>query len=145
MSDLISNSDKTYFKDAIADFFDTFKRDIVVYKTPIKNIVSAADPLAGYDNTSIEETVNYTVVSGVYSAKIRHGKDQKNTVTNDTKTIIPAGTVRILVEEDCYNFIKQGRTENIEVDGLTFNQINDEAPKNFLGKKYYAFVLNRTE
>ncbi len=145
MATLITDTEKTAFKSSVADLFDTLKRDIIVYKEPIKNIVSFSEPLAGYSNTSAESTIEYTIVSGVYPAKIRHGRDQKNTVTNDTKTKLPAGTVRILVEQDCNDFIKQGRTESIVVDGLTFNQIDDEAPKDFLGKKYYVFMLNRTD
>jgi len=145
MASLISSTEITSYTGIVADYFDTFKRDIVIYKQPIANVTTTSDVLAGYGNTSAESIVEYTVVSGVYPAKIRHGRDQKNTVTNDTKTRLPAGTVRILVEEDCYNFIKQGKTENIVVDNVTFNQIDDEAPKNFLGRKYYAFILNRTD
>jgi hypothetical protein len=145
MPSLISSTEAAALRSGVVDLFDTAKRNIVIFKSPIANVVSTNDVLAGYGNTSAETTVEYTIVSGVYPAKIRHGRDQNNTVATETKTRLPAGTCRILVENDCREFIKKGKTESIVVDDITFNEINDEATKNFLGQRYYAFILNRTD
>jgi hypothetical protein len=145
MSSFISSTQATTLETQIQNHFDTFKRNIVVYKSPIKTITTVSnDPILGYDNDSIEEVITTTPVSGVYPAMIQFTKKQKTLSILDTHASAAKGEVLIKVEEDCKEFIKNGKTEAILVDGITYNVISDEAISKFLGLTYYIYGLERT-
>ncbi len=80
MASLLSDDDKKSLTGALGDPFDTFKRNIVVYKEPKKVINSGPfdGVLAGYDDSSIENKITYVPVSGVYPAIITYKDEQKN-------------------------------------------------------------------
>jgi hypothetical protein len=55
-----------------------------------------------------------------------------------------AGDVRIKVDEDAKNYIKDGKTEKITIDGKDFQLMTEESVKYFFGIKLYVFHLQFT-
>lgn len=145
---LLSSTDIEYLTGEFAKHFDTFatdlSRNITVYKEPKKVITIITG--ASYPGYPPEEqtVITYIVQSGVYPAIISYNRQQNQTNLYEANVVIPKGQVRIKVKEDGKNYIKNGKTENIIVDGNTYNTITDEAVQNYLGLSYYYFTLERT-
>ena len=55
-----------------------------------------------------------------------------------------AGDCRIKLEKPGRDYIKQGKTEKIVIDGKSFNVQTDEAVKYFFGVRLYVFHLKAT-
>jgi hypothetical protein len=147
MPSLISTSDIPDFTGALGDHFDTFKREIVVYKEP-KRIVNTGpfdSVLAGYDDSSIEDNITYVPVSGVFDGLIVYEDEQDTRYINILSSSVNKGVVKIKVEKDARDFIKKGKTERIEVDEKSFNTVSDDKIQNYLGMNYYIFYLEATD
>jgi hypothetical protein len=128
MASLITDADKLGFTGMLADHFDTFKQEIVIFKEAVKVLknVTSNNNYAGYGESSNQEQYEYVAVSGVYNAA--------------------RGTVRIKVEQDARDFILNGSsTEAIKIDGNTYNKVTDDSVQNYLGLKYYVFYLEKTD
>lgn len=99
--------------------------NLIVHKEPLKVLNS---------NT-------YVPVSGVYPVMTvnKHPKELQLAAT-----ALPAGQVKIKVAEDCRNFINNGKNQFFELDGLKYNLAEDETVQNYLGLKFYYFILKRT-
>ncbi len=146
MPSLITSSDVTSLTGDAFNHFLTFCRDIVVFKEPIKTVVSSSsDVYAGYGNSSEQQNVTLTPVSGIYSAIVKYNDDQKegDPILN-LNTTIPNGRARIKVAESGKVFIEAGKTECIDLDGYKYNLASTARVQNFLGLKFYVYYLERT-
>ena len=54
---------------------------------------------------------------------------------------IPDGEIRIKVQEDCKNYIHEGKTEKVQVKGKNYTLISTEAEVNNILTGYYIFKL----
>tara|TARA_Y100000588_G_scaffold369605_1_gene438819 strand:- start:653 stop:1099 length:447 start_codon:yes stop_codon:yes gene_type:complete len=144
MADLLSSTDKTSFQNSVLDLFDTFGRTITVHKEPQKK-VTAVNPtdaiLPGYKNTSNVENIEYVPVSASFTAMVRYQDKQGVEVEADAGIGIPVGKVSIKVKEDCRNYINNGRTEHVEIDGKSFKVASNESVKDHFGLKLYVYFL----
>jgi hypothetical protein len=147
MASLLSDDDKKSLTGALGDHFDTFKRNIVVYKEPKKIINSGPfdGVLAGYDDSSIENKITYVPVSGVYPAIITYKDEQDSEFLTELASNVARGEVKIKVEKDCRDFVLNGKTEYIELDGKSFNAVSEDKVQHYLGLQYYIFFLEQTK
>jgi|TARA_R100000278_G_C5448098_1_gene156279 hypothetical protein len=149
MASLVTDEDKHGFTGMLADHFDTFKQEIVVFKAPVKVLqnVTSNDSYAGYGESSNQQEFEYVSVSGVYNAIVNYNNPEQMDVGDDIGNIMIArGTVRIKVEQDARDFILNGSsTEAIKIDGNTYNKVTDDSVQNYLGLKYYVFYLEKTD
>ena len=146
MPSLIPQADISGFTGALADHFDTFKREIIVYKEPQRVVNSGPfdSVLAGYEDSS-STNVSYVPVSGVYSGLVVYEDDQDTRYVNMLNSNVNKGVIKIKVEKDARDFIKNGKTERIEVDEKSFNTISDDKIQNYIGLNYYIFYLEATD
>ena len=149
MADLVSSTDRTALKATLSDHFDTFKREIVVFKEPIrvvKNVVSN-NSYAGYGENCNQVEFDYVAVSGVYSGIVNYYGNQESELGDELGNImIGKGSVKIKIEQDARDFMLNGATtQAIHIDGNTFNKISDEKIQDYLGLKYYIFYLEKTD
>lgn len=151
MASLVSQNEIDVFTGDFENLFDTFKRPITVFKRP-KKVVSAGNVndqniYFGYDSQNVEPNVveSYESVSGVFNVMISYKDNQNSSDLTDLNTFAYEGDVRIKVQEDCRQFIKNGKTENIQFDDKVFNVVGDEAVKYFFGYKLYVFHLKATK
>jgi hypothetical protein len=148
MSSLVSASEKSIISGLYDDTFQTFQRDIVVYKEPIKNaIISRGDnnpSLFGFGDAQVQTQYTYTPVSGIFPAIIRYASPKnvgKAEVMMDTNAFIPIGEVKIKVKPDCYNFIESGTTDKITFDNRDFYFVGKAQASPFLGNLFYVYQL----
>ena len=70
---------------------------------------------------------------------------EKPCTRNSTKIKDIRGDIRIKVEQDCRDYIKNnGKTEAVVVQGKNYNVITDDGTREFLGQKYFVFHLEST-
>ena len=66
-------------------------------------------------------------------------------LNDDIKIKDVRGDIRIKVEQDCRDYIKNnGKTEAVVVQGKNYNVITDDGTREFLGQKYFVFHLEST-
>lgn len=144
MADLLTATEKVEFADAVEDLFDTFSRDIVVYKTATRLVVSQ-DPNYNFVFGSTDSTSNETETfeTGTYKARISYINDQKKITEISQEINVPMeitkGIVRIKVQPAANEFLKG--YDHIEFDGKFFKIISDYRPKYVFGDYYYVYYL----
>lgn len=146
MSSLLNSTQIESLANTFSRHFDTFSTGnyLIVHKEPLKTIIAQTGHFyAGYGQDSNLDNVVYTPVSGVFNF-IRVYDKNKQQSTSEIQTLSANAKVRIKVEENARNFIKNGRNERFEFDGLVFNSIGEESVQNFFGIKYYYFSLIST-
>jgi len=144
MASLIPESSKTDFINALNDHFDTFKETITVFKDPRKIITNQSQSIyAGYG--AQKEIIEYETVSESFDALVNFKERQNEEVVDDIKVEDIRGEVRVKVEQDCRDFIKNnGKTQSIVVQGKNYNVITDDGTREYLGQKYFVFYLEST-
>ena len=144
MASLIPESSKTDFKNALTDHFDTFKESITIFKQPKKVITNESQSIyAGYG--AQKEIITYETVSSTFDALVNFKERQDEQIVDDIKVEDIRGEVRIKVEQDCKDYIKNnGKTESIVVQGKNYNVITDDGTREYLGQKYFVFYLEAT-
>ena len=145
MSSLVSNDEVSVFTGDFKNLFDTFQREIVVHKEPKKVVTSLSTTLyAGYRPQNQTKT-EYIPRTGVFPAMVTYADQADKEFLEDIHANLVVGDARIKVEKDCYEFIEGGgKTEQISLDGFSFNTKTTAAVKNFFGFKLYVYHLEKT-
>jgi len=149
MASLLTSTETTNLVGILGDVFDTFKRDVVIHKSP-KKVISQINEsqLFGYGEAANPVNYTYTPQSGVYSAKISYVENKDNEYVQDFQSNIDSNLVRMKVQGDAKDYIESGTTENITFDDKTFNLLGDHMVKNFLGPSgytTYVYYLKETK
>jgi len=146
---ILSTSQISQFTGLFAQHFDAFSTTtITVFKEPEKiiNTVPNSNSYPGYGTPALEQDITYVPVSGQFPAMVIHfQKDQKLGDVVQTRHSLPAGLVRIKVKQDARDYINNGKTELINVNGQDFNQISDDGMQNYFGIEYFYFLLQRVD
>jgi hypothetical protein len=146
MPSLLSETEKNNLTPLLEDLFDTFARDIIIHKEPIKKITSNPQThLIGYDENAIAENVEYISESQIFKAKVKYNSDQDLNKFKELENTISRGIVKIKVRKSARDYILDGRkVEKIQIDENFFNIISDESVKVFFNTAFYVFFLQRT-
>jgi len=146
MANLIDSDAKLYLTGALNDHFDTFSRDIIIFKKPqIDPITPNESNLVGYGDSAQYPNITYTINSGIYPAIRMIKNDQPIIFLDEAKvTLIGQGKARVKVREDAKNFIENGPNERVVIDGMSFNFSNEKYPQNYLGLIFYIYHLEAT-
>ena len=141
----LNSSQIELFSGIASRHFPSFAREFIVFKTPKKVVTSTTSTFyPGYGQSSNESQITYIPISGIYSGIISYNTNQTQNNLYEARSSISKGEVRLKVEKNAYDFIKNGKNENFIVDGMTFNLIADEYIQSYLGLQYFYFVLKRT-
>lgn len=145
MASLISQTERQSLTGIFGDIFDTFKRDIVIYKEPKKIIEEInLDGVFGYGEYSQAANYTYIPVTGVYPAVIRYANDAEYKEVDEVTSSIPFGHATIKVEANARGFIKKDKTEKITFDNKTFELVSSDKVQRFLDSEYYIFLVKAT-
>lgn len=142
MPSLISATERANLTGIFGDIFDTFSRQMIVYKEPIK-VRTSYDPanmVFGFGESQQEQPQTYTEVTGVYPAKILY-KGQGARFVPDLDAQIPEGGCSVKVRLDAKDFIVNGKTEKLIVDGKTYKLDSEDQARTFLDSNFYVFIL----
>lgn len=143
MPNLLSGTAVSFRTGLLNDHFDTFARNLVIYKSPKRDLTSLP-AYAGYGPDSVEGTVNYTPVSGVYPCLKVEQIDPQLMPLTDAQTQTYTSILRIKVKPNAAAFINNGKNELFLFDGLAYNQASESVPVNYLGLQFYYYTLTRT-
>jgi len=152
MASLISAAEQSGILAVFSGSFDTWSRNIVVFKEPLKTEVTPAPTagLFGFGETQQDPVYTYTPRSGIYPAVIRYSDIERNVADNallspEILARIYSGPISIKVRRDCRDYINDGPTERVIVDGQTFLMDSDERLQTYQGSEYYVFQLRKTK
>lgn len=142
MADLLTTTERQNISGIIDDVFDTFKRDIVVYKEPTKSVTDVdLDFMFGYNAESQSSNYTYTQVTGAYQATIKYIKGNVDDNSEILNTEIENQVARIKVNRSARDFIENGSNEKVTFDSKNFEFISNDTPKIFLGNTYYYYFV----
>jgi len=127
----------------LGDLFDTFSREIVIYKEPKKIINQlSTNSLPGYGEAAIKNNITYIPVSGAFQAKVKYNPKQDLELLPELKSRVSKGIVKIKVEKEAKDFIVgHGKTEKIMIDNKPYNVITDYTLKKFITLDHFVFFL----
>lgn len=145
MSSLLTASEILDFQSIFSRHFDTFADvQIEVCKTPKITYSSQSNPIyAGYAESSQANSIILTPVSAFFMANIITNDNQDAKTLPRTKVIAPNGVVTIKVQQDCRDYIRNGKTELIKFYGNSYTLESTERAQNYLGLLYFYFELKQ--
>lgn len=153
MASLISATERVEILAIISGSFDTWSRNIVVFKEPLKTPVDVppTNGLFGFGEMG-QPSPSYTYEprSGIFPAIIKYSDIEQNIAGNsplspEIMARIYWGPVSIKVRKDCRDYINDGPTKSFIIDGQTFLMDGDERLQTFQGSEYYIYQLRKTK
>lgn len=145
MASLLSATQKASFEKGMTNLFDTFKQDIVIYKEAKIDIINIAQPrMFGYNERSDIDNINYTPVTGVFSALVTSSKKQSQDRLEETENRIDKGEVEIKVKSDANDFIQNnGKTLYVTINDLMYKFVSSQSPRPYISSEYFTYFLER--
>jgi len=155
MAGFLSADQITKVQDLADRLHTTFARTITVYKNAKKTLIASTsswNSLYRRTNTGATNSVEYTTVSDSFEARIYYDDMDTSYLTNDgpseqagtqNKVVVADGTVRIVVKETAYDYLKEAR--RVEFDGTKFIIESDGQPRGFTSNQFYTFILSPIE
>jgi hypothetical protein len=155
MAGFLSADQITKVQDLADRLHTTFARTITVYKNAKKTLIASTsswNSLYRKTNTGATNSVEYTTVSDSFEARIYYDDMDTSYLTNDgpseqagtqNKVVVADGTVRIVVKETAYDYLKEAR--RVEFDGTKFIIESDGQPRGFTSNQFYTFILSPIE
>lgn len=149
MGSFVTNNQISIFTGAYLRHWDSFKKQIVIVKEPVKTettVNTTTSPVFGYEEESQpSSSFTYTTVTGVYDAQVTLELNQDIAELDEIRNYIGHGQLTIKVKQDARDFIEDGRkTERFDYDGHSYNKFSFDAETNFFGLKFYTYHLERT-
>jgi CRISPR-associated protein Cas8b1/Cst1 subtype I-B len=144
MASLLSAAQKASFEKAMANLFDTFSQDVIIYKEARIEITNINQPrMYGYNERSDIDNINYIPVTGVFPALVTFTKKQSQQRLEEADNIIDKGEVEMKVKSDANDFIQNGKTLYASLDGLMFKFISSQAPRPYISSEFFTYYLER--
>ena len=156
MASLIPDSEKAALRQAYEDFFDTFKKKIVVHRQP-KKIISQINLgfLYGYGddanyqvgdgpNTNTPSNYAYEPQSSTFYGIVWYPKkaNQDLEIGGDIRAFNPDGEVRIKVDKTARDYMVEGpNVERVDILDHSYSLVSEDAEINQLFTGYYVFKL----
>ena len=144
MASYVNAAIKQKTREAYQNLHDTFKRQITVYKTAKVVKIATDDNYNSIYRSGLDETVSYEEVTQTFFARVVYHKMDERSLADENffqqlKINIPHGWIRIIVEQDGWEYLKEAR--RVEVDGKNYSIKSDGSPKQFWEPEFYEFVL----
>ena len=143
MAGFLSENQKTNIKSIIDQIHDTFAREITVFKIGQRTVISSSPTYNALYKQQSSNTVT-TEVSQTFYARIKYVDMNEELLKNPNpgqdKIIMPTGVVKIKVNLEGFNYVKEAK--RVELDGRRFSIKSDGKPLGMFGPQYYEFVLS---
>lgn len=145
MAGFLSSSEITEIERLYDKLHETFSEKITVYKNGKKTLI-AHDPkynaVYGRNNSGKRDSVEYTVLSETFDARVYYIKAEEELFNNENsqiKVVTPKGSVKVIVKKDGFKYIQEAR--RVELDGRRFSIETDGAPYGLTSNIFYTFYL----
>lgn len=139
MPDLISTGYIFAATGIVWDDFNQFARPMVVVKEPAINVPVTGNSLYGYGLSDVSPE-SVTPESGVFRAKIEYAP-RGFSRNNQVPVSISEDSIFIKVEPVAANYINNGKTKYVVLDGGTFRIVSAPIPVNYLGLVFYKYKV----
>lgn len=159
MSSILKDTERAAVLSIFDSSFDTWCRNIVIYKKPLKNPVLVTpdiqDNMFGFGER--QDTALYTyesVVTGVFPAIIKDSDIDSALIQSRATALAPEVLARIIaspismkVRPDAAAFLDQGETEKVvDPKGQAVYIMNGVGClQTYLGSEYWVYPLRKTE
>ena len=143
---LLTSDEILEFQSLFSEHFPLFSsfHNITVFKEPRRIVGNPSDnSYPGYGG-SPTQSITYEQVTGVYPVMMVKDDSSLLKEFSQTKSLLPKGQIRIKVSGDCKDFIVNGKTEALMIDGDTYNLISTDFHQHYLNLEYFYFTLERT-
>tara|TARA_B100000424_G_scaffold243606_1_gene213311 strand:+ start:98 stop:541 length:444 start_codon:yes stop_codon:yes gene_type:complete len=136
------NLNASVFTSAYDDFFNYFKKEVLVYKTPQKTVADVnLSFLYGYGTDSNGDNYTFTPVSGIFSGLAIYGANINDRDLYQADFRIADNNIRLKVTEEARNYINNGVNEAIEIDSKKYFIKSSETREVFLTNNYFVYIL----
>ncbi len=148
MATLISSDEIAVLTGIFYDNFQTFAffNTIRVNKSPLETIINTGLNYSyGYGGASQENNIVYTPVYQDFNAIVKYNTPTDKITMTDIKIDLSDGEAMIKVDNSARNYIEDGKTENVNLNGYTYNIISDAKVQNYLGLRFYYYKIGKTK
>jgi hypothetical protein len=136
------NLNASAFTSAYDDFFNYFKKEVLVYKTPKKTVADVSlSFLYGYGTDSNGDNYTFTPVSGIFSGLAVYGANVNDRDLFQADVRIPDNNLRLKVTKEARDYIDNGVNEAVEIDGKKYFIKSSETKEVFLTNNYFVYIL----
>ncbi len=142
MAGFLTQGQKDNIKAIIDRIHDTFARPITVFKIGTRTAIASSQ---NYNFIYRQQSANTstTEVSQTFQARIKYISADEELLPDPNagqdKIILPAGSVKIKVNLEGYNYMKEAK--RVELDGFRFSIKSNGKPLGMFGPQYYEFLL----
>jgi hypothetical protein len=155
MSSLVSETERQGILAVFEQSFDTWCRDIIVYKEPLKSTVAPspdADNVFGFGDNQQDPVYTFsTPVTGYFKAVIKDPDIES--ATRQASEISPEIIARIVnnpismkVRADAHRFLEDGPNQKVvDILGeITYYVNGHPCLQTYMGSKYWVYPLRRS-
>jgi hypothetical protein len=150
MPDLLTLSERADYASAMQDLHDTFARNIVIYQTATKTVVSTSPNHNFLYGSGPAQTVTEDViVSGTYKARIHYPKEsaleqflRAGGAKNDDQIQLKRKDWKVKLVVDITVKPILEKCERIEFDGTLFSVESDPRPHGVVGPQFWDYYLS---
>lgn len=142
MAGFLTQGQKDNIEAIIDRIHDTFARPITVFKIGTRTAIASSQ---NYNFIYRQQSANTatTEVSQTFQARIKYISADEELLPDPNagqdKIILPAGSVKIKVNLEGYNYMKEAK--RVELDGFRFSIKSNGKPLGMFGPQYYEFLL----
>lgn len=152
MAGLVSDVEKSGALLVFSGSFDTWSRQIIVFKESIKTPVDtpSSNNLFGFGDSQMNTIYTLTPKSGIFQAIVRYNDIDRNpardsVLSSEILARIYSGPISIKVRKDCRDYLNDGETQSVQIDNQVFLVNSDERLQTMWGSEYYIFALRKTK
>lgn len=142
MAGFLTQGQKDNIEAIIDRIHDTFARPITVFKIGTRTAIASSQNYNFIYRQQSANTVT-TEVSQTFQARIKYISAEEELLPDPNagqdKIILPAGSVKIKVNLEGYNYMKEAK--RVELDGFRFSIKSNGKPLGMFGPQYYEFIL----
>jgi len=140
----LTTAQKTKYSKAFYDIHDTFSRSIVIWKHANTTLISTTEDYNFlYSQVQPSISVQYTPISGAFSARIQWDNSVKIADSKEIHPTIRGNYCRIKIKKDALAFISGA--ERIEIDGRPMNWIGSSEIHGLFTPDFFHLHLKESE
>jgi hypothetical protein len=148
MASLISEIDKIEIRRNFQDLHDTFKKPIIIYKSPKKEFSISTNPAYNVGSNGKTTVVNSAQSFSTF-ARIYYKNEQIKSLVDGGKDspflsmLLSQGEVEIILDSDAYLFVKDAK--RMSLDGDNFYIKSDVSRSGLFSNQFYHIYLSKKE
>ena len=147
---LLSAAEKEALNAVIDDIHETFAREITIYKEAGTVVIATNPSYNPYYNQNFGQNAGQIVNNPIYKtfkARIYYNDDTTKRYFNEAglksqiKLELVVGSIRLKINQEAYDFVKDGDSRRYDVDGKRYILNSTFRPHGLFDNQYYTLYL----